>query len=95
MVLCSEGDKHLFLQYNQQFKQAGFRTDDDLMRLQQQERRDLAADFQVLKTKGHKPFFRGSILKFYFNEKPHTYGRSQAHQLCELSVSSIEMYCKL
>ena len=46
-------------------RQAGFKVNDDLTRLQQQERKSFGDDFAVLKAKGHNPFFRGSQLHFY------------------------------
>ena len=57
--------KHLFLKHAKVLRQAGFKVNDDLTRLQQQERKSLGDDFAVLKTKGHTPFFRGSQLHFY------------------------------
>ena len=57
--------KHLFLKHAKVLRQAGFKVDDDLTRLQQQEQKSLGDDFAVLKTKGHTPFFRGSQLHFY------------------------------
>ena len=41
-------------------KEVGLRYDDDLTRLQQSQRQGLSADFNTLKTIGHKPFYRGS-----------------------------------
>ena len=51
--------KHLFLKHAKVLRQAGFKVDDDLTRLQQQERKSIGDDFAVLKTKGHNPFFLG------------------------------------
>ncbi len=45
------------------------RLDDWLTELQQKERGTLDADFQTLKGKGYKPFFRGSVLMYCRNDK--------------------------
>ena len=57
--------KHLFLKHAKVLRQAGFKVDDDLTRLQQQEHKSFGDDFAVLKAKGHNPFFRKSQLQFY------------------------------
>ena len=57
--------KHLFLKHAKLLWQAGFKVDDDLTPLQQQERKSFGNDFVVLKAKGHNPFFRVSQLHFY------------------------------
>ena len=74
----TEDDKHRFLQYSAQCRKAGVRIDDDLTPLQQHDRKDLSDDFGVLKAKGHKPFFRGSELKSYSENKMHTCSRGRA-----------------
>ena len=63
--------KHLFLKYAKTLRQAGFRVDDDLTRLQQKERESYGADFQTLKSKGYIPFFRGSQLQYFHANKMH------------------------
>ncbi len=63
-------DKHKFLQLSKQLRQSGLRLDDWLAERQQEERDTLSADFQVLKGKGYKPFFRGSVLMYRRNDKP-------------------------
>ena len=62
--------KHVFLRLAKELRQNKVRTDDDLTRIQQKERRELSADFQGLKMKGYQPYFRGS--EFYFNGSMHT-----------------------
>ena len=74
----SNNDKHAFLKHAKHLKEVGFRYDDDLTRLQQKERQDLSADFNTLKTKGHKPFYRGSSLKFRHADKTRTCRRNGA-----------------
>ena len=64
----TQQSKHLFLKHAKVLRQAGFKVDDDLTRLQQQERKSFGDDFAVLKAKGHNPFFRGSQLHFYANK---------------------------
>ncbi len=62
-------DKHKFLQLSKQLRQSGLRLDDCLTKQQQWERDTLSADFQALKGKGYKPFFRGSVLMYRHNNK--------------------------
>ena len=62
-------DKHKVLQLSKQMRQNGLRLDDWLTERQQQERGTLDADFQALKEKGYKPFFRGSVLMYRRNDK--------------------------
>ena len=62
-------DKHEFLQLSKQLRQSGLRLDDWLTEQQQKERDTLSADFQALKGKGYKPFFRGSVLMYCRNDK--------------------------
>ena len=76
----SDQAKHVFLRHAKTFRQAGIRCDDYLTRLQQQERQALSEDFTALKAKGHKPFFRGSELKYHHADKIHTCRQSQAHK---------------
>ena len=49
--------KHLFLKHAKILWQAGYKVDDDLTPLQQQERKSFEDNFAVLKAKGHNPFF--------------------------------------
>ena len=70
--------KHEFLKLAKGLRSHGIRCDDDLTRLQQQEREQLSTDFNTLKSKGHKPFFRGSSLKFRHADKMHTCKRNGA-----------------
>ena len=57
-------DKHAFLKNVKHLKQVSVRNDNDLTRLQQKQRQDMAAAFDTLKSKGHKLFYRGSSLEF-------------------------------
>ena len=68
----SLSDKHTFLKHAKHLKEIILRYDDDLTRLQQRQRQDMAADFDTLKSKGHKPFYRGSSLKFRHADKIRT-----------------------
>ena len=67
MHFKSMSDKHTFLKHAKHLKEVNLRYDDDLARLQQ--RQDMAADFDTLESKGHKPFCRGSSLKFRHADK--------------------------
>ncbi|DBA68217.1 TPA: hypothetical protein ACH3X2_013834 [Trebouxia sp. C0005] len=62
-------DKHQFLQLSKPLRESGLRLDDWLTEQQQKERDALNADFQALKGKGYKPFFRGSVLMYRSNDK--------------------------
>ncbi len=62
-------DKHKFLQLSKQMRQNGLRLDDWLTEQQQKERGILDNDFQALKEKGYKPFFRGSVLMYRRSDK--------------------------
>ena len=62
-------EKHIFLKHAKQLKPAGINWDDYLTRHQQKERQALTADFQTLRGKGYKPFFRGSQLKYRVADK--------------------------
>ena len=73
--------KHAFLAYAKDLRQAGIRVDDDLTRLQQQQRQDLDCDFKILKAKGCKPFFRGSQLKCHVNNELRSCSKGQASKL--------------
>ncbi len=70
--------KHSFLELSKAFRLAGFRLDDDLTKSQQAERKSLSLDFQSLKTKGYQPYFRGSLLQYYSDNKKHTCGKGKA-----------------
>ena len=77
---ASDEEKHGFLKHAKTFRQAGIRCDDCLTRQQQQERHILSEDFSALKPKGHRPFFRGSELKYHYADKMHTCKLSQAQK---------------
>ncbi len=59
-------------------RKEGLRVDDDLTRLQQEERSALDPDFKSFKTKGYKHFFRGSQLMYYHNDKAHICKKGKA-----------------
>ena len=74
-------DKHTFLKHVKHLKEVGLRYDDDLTRLQQKQRQDLSADFNTLKSTGHKPIYRGSSLKFRHADKTRTCERDGANRV--------------
>ena len=55
-------------------------VDDDLTRATQQERQNLSDDFSSLKSIGHKAFFGGSELQYYFANKMHTSEKVKANR---------------
>jgi len=65
----STDEKHKFLKLSKQLRQNGLRLDEWLTEVQQKERCTLDADFQTLKGKGYKPFFRGSVSMYRRNDK--------------------------
>lgn len=80
LTFASVSYKHEFLKTAKDLRARGIRVDDDLTRAQQQERESLSDDFSSLKRKGHKPFFRGSELKYYFADKMHTCEKGKANR---------------
>ena len=81
IVFRSADVKHVFLSNTIAIRQSGVRIDDDLTRLQQQERQTLDSDFRQLKAKGYKPFFRGSQLKYHCNNVLSTCNRGQSSKV--------------
>ena len=72
-------DKHAFLKDAKRLKEVSLRYDDDLTRLQQNQRSNLSVDFNVLKSKGLKPFYRGASLKFRHCNKTYSCKKGGAH----------------
>ena len=88
LVFSSLICKHGFLEFSKDFGLAGLRLDDDLTKSQQAERKSLSQDFQSLKTKGYQPYFRGSLLQYYSDNKNTLVGRekqTRSQQLHEYS----------
>ncbi len=86
VVFKSLDDKHTFLKHAKHLKTVSLRYDDDLTRLQQQQRQDMAADFDTLKSKGHKPYYGGSSLKFRHADKTRTRKRHGATRAPDAQV---------
>jgi len=82
LVFSNLLQKHGLLHMAKDFRQAGFRLDDDLTRSQQAERKTLSLDFQDLKIKGYQPYFRDSLLQYYSNNKVHTCAKGKADKVC-------------
>ncbi len=80
LTFSSLCEKHEFLQIAKELRAKGIRVDDDLTRAQQQQRENLSDDFSALKRKGHKPFFRGSEMKYYVADKMHTCEKGRANR---------------
>ncbi|DBA99472.1 TPA: hypothetical protein ACH3X3_012062 [Trebouxia sp. C0006] len=81
LVFSTLLQKHGFLRMAKVLRQAGFRLDDALTRSQQAERKTLSLDFQDLKIKGYQPYFRGSLLQYYSNNKVHTCAKGKADKV--------------
>ncbi len=79
-------DKHTFLKHAKHLKEINLRYDDDLTRSQQRQRQDMAAEFDTLKSKGHKPFYRGSSLKFRHANKTRTCKKHRAIRALDAQV---------
>ena len=62
--LVAVSAKHRAFQASKRLRAARIRLDDDLTPQQMQQRRGLSSDFLCLKTRGFKPFFRGTTLKY-------------------------------
>ena len=80
-------EKHLFLKSAKALRQNGIRCDDYLTRMQQEERKQLTEDFQALKAKGRKPFFRGSCLKYHSADKIRSCTLGQAQKALAINAS--------
>jgi len=76
-----EWSYHPPLSLHKDLRQAGFRVDDDLTRSQQAERSSLSLDFQGLKSKENQPYFRGSLRKYYSDNRTHTCGKGKADRI--------------
>ncbi len=87
--------KQGFLHMAKDLRQAGFRLDDDLTRSQQAERKTLNLDFQVLKTKGYQPYFRGSLLQYYSRLTPSTSGTISPPQYDYVQVKQFDCIIQL
>ena len=86
--------RHLFLKYAKVLRQAGFKVDDDLTPLQQQERRFLEEDAETLRTKGYLPFLRGSQLHYFHKEKMHTCRKGNASSLPSAGLAAELSYAR-
>lgn len=86
LIFKSLDVKHTFLKHAKHLKEVSLRYDDDLTRLQQKERQHMSADFDTLKSKGHKPFYRGSSLKFRHADKTRTCNRHGANRAPDAQV---------
>ncbi len=86
MHFKSMSDKQTFLKHAKHLKQVNLRYDDDLPRLQQRRRQEMAIDFESLKSKGHKPFYRRSSLKFRHADKTRTCKRHGATRAPDAQV---------
>ena len=80
LTFAALGDKHAFFKYAKGLKEVGLRYDDDLARLQQNHRSNSSGDFSVLKSKGLKPFYCGSSLKYRPCNKTHSCKKGGAHK---------------
>ena len=65
---------------SKQLRAQGIRMDDDLTRMQQQERADLAADFAELKENGVTSFFQRSSVCIYNGRKKQFCRKGQAYK---------------
>ena len=64
MELTSVAAKHTAFQASSRLRADRICLDEDLTPQQMQQRRGLYTDFQCLKARGYKPFFRGATLKY-------------------------------
>ncbi|DBA86118.1 TPA: hypothetical protein ACH3X1_005635 [Trebouxia sp. C0004] len=62
--LLSVAAKHIAFQASKRLKGLKIRLDEDLNPQQMKTRRGLSIDFQFLKSRGYKPFFRGVTLRY-------------------------------
>ncbi len=64
MELLSVAAKHTAFQASKRLRAMKVRLDEDLTPQQMKTRRGLSTDFQWLKARGYKPFFRGITLRY-------------------------------
>ena len=64
LELMSITAKHTAFQASRRLRAVRIRLDEDLSLQQMQQRKGLSTDFQCLKARGYKPFFRGANLKY-------------------------------
>ena len=79
--LLSVAAKHTAFQASSRLRTAGIRLDEDLTPVQMKQRRGLSTDFQCLKARGYKPFFRGVTLKYRDGAVIRKCGRGEANKV--------------
>ena len=85
-------EMHNLLEHSKQLRTIGLRLDDWLTELHQKERGTLNDEFQTLKGKGYKPFFRGSILMYSRNDKASVCQKGKADTV---PLAAQDASCKL
>ena len=86
--LMSIGAKHTAFQASSRLRAARIRLDEDLTPQQMQQRKGLSTDFQCLKARGYKPFFRGANLKYRDGPLIRKCARGEANKVVEAAAQA-------
>ncbi|KAA6428352.1 MAG: hypothetical protein FRX49_01947 [Trebouxia sp. A1-2] len=73
--------KHTAFQASSRLRADSIRLDEDLTPQQMKQRRNMSVDFQCLKARGHKPFFRGVKLRFRDGAVIRTCAKNEANKV--------------
>ena len=87
----SMNDTHTFLKHAKHLREVSLKSNNDLTTCllegcSPKERQEMSADFDTLKSKGHKPFYRGSSLKFRHADRTRTCRRHGATRAPDAKV---------
>ena len=80
--------KHTAFQASSRLRAARIRLDEDLTPQQMQQRKGLSTDFQCLKARGYKPFFRGATLKYRDGPFIRKCARGEANKVVEAAAQT-------
>ncbi|KAA6425964.1 MAG: hypothetical protein FRX49_04339 [Trebouxia sp. A1-2] len=79
--LLSVAAKHTAFQASSRLRADSIRLDEDLTPQQMKQRRNMSVDFQCLKARGYKPFFRGVKLRFRDGAVIRTCAKNEANKV--------------
>ena len=86
--LLSVAAKHTAFQSSSRLRGMKIRLDEDLTPQQMKQRRGLSPDFQLLKARGYKPFFRGPTLKYRDGALIRKCARGEANKVVAAAVQA-------
>ena len=82
--------KHTAFQASSRLRADRIRLDEDLTPQQMQQRRGLSTDFQCLKARGYKPFFRGATLKYQDGPAIRKCARGEANKIVAAAAQAAQ-----